>query len=72
MRRSRQPEQGYVPDPSATIPDFGPRPDIDQAKLDEIRRLIPQTTEPQREPPPPPAPAAEAPPLDKWISPDKI
>lgn len=58
MRRSRQPDQGYVPDPSATIPDFGPRPDIDQEKLDEIRRLIPPTVEPERTPPAAQAPQA--------------
>lgn len=51
MRRGRPPAQPHIPDPSATIPDFGPRPEIDQEKLDEIRKLIP--------PPEPPAPAAK-------------
>ena len=67
MRRSRNPGEAHIPDPSATIPDFGPRPELDQKKLDEIRRLIPPPSnapdmgppslqhEAQREPATPPA-----------------
>ena len=63
MRRGRPPAQPHIPDPSATIPDFGPRPEIDQAKLEEIRKLIPPPSAPAQpakdEDPPSPQPTPQ-------------
>lgn len=55
-----------IPDPSATIPDFGPPPDLSNAP--NLAKLLGQGTpddDPKSEPPKPPAPAPPKPPISK-------